>query len=130
LLLLPALGCGQGGPARYDVAGKVTFAGNPVPAGWVSFTADTTKGNSGPQGVARIRAGAYSTAAKDGKGAVGGPLVVRIEGFDGRGTDDSPDGRRLFAPYEVTIELPRGAATQDLEVPASWADKAIPVSPP
>jgi hypothetical protein len=112
------------------VAGKVTFAGKPVPAGWITFTADTTKGNSGPQGVARIRSGTYSTAGKEGKGTVGGPMVVRIEGFDGQGTDASPDGRRLFAPYEVAIELPRGAATKDLEVPASAADKAIPVSPP
>jgi hypothetical protein len=124
-LLLPALGCGQQGPVRFDVSGKVTFAGKPIPDGWVCFTPDTTKGNSGPQGVARIQAGTFNTAGKDGKGITGGPMVVRIEGFDG-----STEVRHLFAPYETNIDLPHAATTRDFDVPASWADQPIPVATP
>ena len=129
-LLLLALGCGQAGPGRFDVSGKVTFAGNPVPSGWVSFTPDTAKGNSGPQGVAAIRAGAYDTTGANGKGTVGGPMIVRIEGFDGQATPDLPNGRPLFAPYEVKVELPRERITKDLEVPAAWAKQPLPAPPP
>ena len=129
-LLLLALGCGQSGPTRFDVSGQVTFAGNPVPSGWVSFTPDTTKGNSGPQGVAPIRAGTYDTASSHGKGTVGGPMIVRIEGFDGQATSDLPNGRPIFAPYEVKVELPRERTTKELEVPADWAKQPIPAPPP
>src|SRR5262245_61620470 len=107
LFLLAALGCRPAGPSRFEVSGSVTFAGKPVPAGWVCFTPDTSKGNSGPQGVAQIRAGSYDTAGRNGKGTVGGPMIVRVEGFDGRGTADLPDGRPLFAPFEMAVDLPR-----------------------
>ncbi|MCR9119920.1 MAG: hypothetical protein NXI22_23535, partial [bacterium] len=65
-------GCGESGPVRYQVSGKVQFQGKPVPAGSVIFTPDTAQGNSGPQGVAEIVDGAYRTSG-GGLGTVGGP---------------------------------------------------------
>ena len=103
-------------------SGEVTFAGQPVPAGSVYFTPDVAKHNTGPQGVAEIRAGKYST---EGKGTAGGPVQVRIEGFDGQITPNLPYGRPLFVPFEMEIDLPREATTKNLEVPASEA-KQLP----
>ncbi len=72
---LALVGCSKGGVPRVTVSGKVTFRGQAVPIGLVSFTPDAKKGNRGPQGVARIVDGTYTT--KDGgKGSVLGPQLV------------------------------------------------------
>jgi len=117
-----ALGCG-GGAKLYRVTGNVKFDGNPVPAGKIYFTPDTSKNNSGAPGWADIKDGKYDTAAPGGQGVVGGPMIVKIEGSNGT----TP----LFANYQTSAELPRGAATQDFDVPASEGKK-VPrsVGPP
>jgi hypothetical protein len=130
MILLAILGCGPSGPSRFKLSGKMTFAGKPIPAGWVCFTPDTTKGNSGPQGVAQIREGTYDTDSRNGKGTIGGPMIVRIEGFDGQATADLPDGRPIFAPYEMAVDLPRERSVKDIEIPASWAKQPIPSPAP
>jgi hypothetical protein len=38
-------GCEQSGPKMVQVEGKVTYKGKPVPRGYVSFYADSKKGN-------------------------------------------------------------------------------------
>jgi hypothetical protein len=112
-LLLIALGLvpGCGGVTRYDVSGKVTFNGAPLPAGVLYFDPDIVKKNDGPQGFAIIKDGAYSTATLGGKGTVGGPHIARIEGFDGKEGNDLPLGRLLFSDFQKEVELPKSSST-------------------
>ena len=63
-VLLP-VGCGgPGGPARVAVHGKVTVAGQAVPAGSISFV--PTDGNTGPAAGGAIEDGQYSIPAQLG----------------------------------------------------------------
>lgn len=124
VMVLGMMGCGTGeeGPARYPVSGSVTYDGQPVPRGTVAFEPDSSKGNNGPAVVAPIQDGRYETAS--GAGTVGGPHLVRIEGFDGQPTTlpdgmAMPDGKKLFPDFSTTAELPNEAATQDFDVPVS-----------
>lgn len=113
---LAASGCGSAdGPPRYPVEGAVTYQGQPVPAGRIVFEPDGSQGNQGPAASASIDAGNYETPS--GKGAVGGPHRVRIEGFEGGGTGEAPMGPMLFPEYQTTVGLPEQASTQDFEVP-------------
>lgn len=118
---LAAAGCGgQEGPKRYHVSGQVTWQGNPVPAGTVTFTPDVRKGNSGPQGAAPIRNGRYDTRDAGGRGTTGGPQIVSVRGFDGSPpTETDPLGRQLFAEHQAEHDLPKENTTLDLAVPAA-----------
>lgn len=113
-------GCGESGPARFHVSGQVTWQGEPVPAGMVTFSPDVRQGNSGPQGYAEIHNGHYDTRAGEGRATVGGPHSITVMGFDGQNpTEESPHGRRLFPPYQMEYDLPESSTTLDLPVPAS-----------
>jgi hypothetical protein len=117
--LLFLAGC-AGQTGRFDVSGKVTFRGAPVPAGTIVFTPDVAAGNDGLQGIAEIRDGRFDTRGTK-RGGPGGAVVVRIEGFDGKPFEEHPYGKRLFAPYHVKVSLPRENTTMDFEVPAAAA---------
>jgi hypothetical protein len=125
-------GCGGSdeGPARADVSGTVTFKGQPLPIGKIIFEPDTSKGNSGPQAFADIKDGKYSTA-EGGKGTVGGPHVIRINGWDGKPSNDVETlGKLLFVDFTVNEDLPKDAATtKDIDVPESAA-KSVPKDAP
>jgi len=117
--LVAIIGCGPGtkGPVRYGVEGMVTFRGDPVPTGRIVFEPDPAAGNRGPVGMADIEAGRYATDRRFG--AVGGPHLVVIEGFESPGPqglrpDESP--RQLFREYRTKVDLPRHASTQNFEV--------------
>lgn len=115
LVLLAA--CGSDGPARFDVAGQVTFRGKPVPAGTIIFEPDATKGNDGPQGMATIENGRFNSA-QGGRGTVGGPHHVTILGCDGVNVSEtSPQGKPLFPPHVTSADLPKQRATLDFAVP-------------
>lgn len=118
--LLAAAGlliAGCGGSKLYEVSGRVTYDGRPLPAGVIYFDPDVTRQNDGPQGYALIKDGAYSTAAQGGRGVAGGPHVVRIEGFDGRPGAELPLGKPLFTDYQERRDLPRARSAQDFNVP-------------
>lgn len=116
LALIP-LATGCGGDGRYTVSGKVTYAGKLVPVGEIAFEPDASRGNRGPGSLARIKAGQYST--EPGMGVVGGAYEVRITPFDGVPAGESTDGKPLLrAPYVTKIDLPRGTASQDFDIPA------------
>jgi hypothetical protein len=108
-------GCTRG-PRLYPVSGTVTHKGNPLPAGVIYFNPDVTRGNDGPQGYAIIKEGHYDTADTGGKGVLGGPYTVRIEGFDGMPGNELPLGKPIFTDYQVAVDLPQTAATQDFDV--------------
>ena len=113
-------GCGPTGPKTFEVSGAITFDGKPVPAGRIDFFPDFSKGNDGPQGYAIIKDGTFDTR-KDGLGHVGGPMVIRIEGFDGKSDNPAFFGTPIFDKHEIKRDLPKDTSVQDLEVPASAA---------
>ena len=131
-----ALGCG-GGDKGYRVSGKVTFKNQPVPVGKIYFTPDTSKGNTGPTGYADIKDGQYDTSSGNGRGFVGGPVVIMIEGFDpnqaGKADKDDKSGevliKSLFPRYDLPTELPKENTTKDIDVPADAVNRQAPKGP-
>ncbi len=122
-ILIGALcaGCAPGGPERFHVAGRVTFGGQPVPAGTIIFEPDDSKKNDGPQGMAPITNGQFDTA-RGGKATVGGPHRVTILGCDGVNVSEvSPQGRPLFEPHLTTADLPKKQSQVDFAVPVKGA---------
>lgn len=120
---LGLLGCGgsNSGPQRYDVSGAATFDGKPIVAGSISFSPDTSKGNSGPGSFAQIRDGRYETTA--GMGPVGGPHVLTIMGLAKLPGEGAPgvDVPPLFSSFRLEVDLPREDTSYDIDVPASAA---------
>lgn len=125
LVLAAGLAIGCTGESGGRVSGKVTFKGQPVPAGKVYIEPDSSKGNSGQTGFADIKDGQYDTSAEGGQGAVSGAIIIAVEGIDpnpppGAGPDVS--ATVLFPRYEKRVELPAGATVQDIDVPAEAAN--------
>lgn len=104
-----ALGC-DSSPKTYRLAGEVTFAGKPVPKGWISLEPDAAKGNRGPAVIAPIVDGRYNTPAKEG--VLGEAYIARVRGYDGvrDAKGELPDGRELFPEREVPLDLPKADA--------------------
>lgn len=117
-LILLTLGCGSSETKFNHVSGTITYGGQPVPRGTVMFQPDSSKGGSGPAGLALIRDGRYDTAAEGGKGVTGGPFRVRIVGLDGKPVSMGPDGVPLFPDYTTTVTLPPTDTTHDFDIPA------------
>ncbi len=122
-LAIVLAGCGSqiDGPPRYRVSGEVTYDGQPVPRGFITFEPDSEKGNSGPGGGAEIKDGRYRTDAD--MGVIGGPHRVRIIGYDGVPTtvegEELADGQPLFPPYETQVDFPKEDTTHDFTIPKS-----------
>jgi len=123
LSLCALLGCGKEKSVdRISVSGTITYKGQPVSEGFVCFTPDPRKGNRGPQGVAKIVEGFYSTEKFNGKGSVVGPQIIEIRGFGGStspsGGDAHPfvSGQPLFPPYFSEVDISHEVATYDFEV--------------
>jgi hypothetical protein len=113
-----AVGCsGNDGPRRYQVSGQITFRGQPVPVGVMSFEPNTAEGNHGPGGSGTIKDGNYVTTP--GFGVVGGPYIIRITGFDGKPIPggDMIEGAQLFPETEIAVNLPQKDMTYDIEIP-------------
>src|SRR5262245_1541219 len=106
VVLYMVAGCGQNGPRRYHLSGKVTLAGQSVPAGQIFFDPDISKGNDGPGGFAFIKNGAFDTRL-DGRAHIGGPHQVRIQAFDGKPGSELPLGRMLVPEFTTAAELPK-----------------------
>jgi hypothetical protein len=116
LLACLMAGCGgSGGPTRYQVAGKVTFGGKPVPAGTIVFEPEGVDVTADNMAHAEIRDGQYKTLPK--MGVIGGPQKVYINGTDGVAHEEAPLGAPIFRTFTTTIELPQADATHDFEVP-------------
>jgi hypothetical protein len=129
LLICLALGCGGGGGTSH-VSGKITFMGNPVPAGKIYFVPDASKGNSGPTGYADIKNGEYDTSDAGCKAPVVGPVIIAIEGIDTSAPPDKsePDvtAKLLFTGYEEPYDVPKSSTTKNIDVPASAAGGPTP----
>jgi hypothetical protein len=94
----------------------MTYGGEPVPSGRIAFEPDTAAGNDGPAAYGEIKNGRYETGLRFG--AVGGPHIVRIEGFT-KFNPELPDGgvKPLFRDFSTKVDLPREPSTQDFDVP-------------
>lgn len=89
--------------------------------GLVTFSPDSSQGNSGPQGIARVRDGKFDTRSEGGKAPVAGPQVVLVRGADGQAYEDDAgiehaDGKPLFAPWTTTVDIREEQLTFDLQV--------------
>lgn len=123
LLAVYAVGCGGAapeGPKRFALSGKVTYDGQPVPAGEIFFEPNNKKGNGGPATSAEIRAGAYSIPTD--RGVVGGAMIVKVIGYDGKPpagpeAQMNPHGMQMFKPYQADVDLPKSAGKHDITVP-------------
>ena len=120
-VLIFTAGC-RSGKKVGQVSGKVTFKGQPVPAGYISFMPDSTKGNQGSMKVAQIKDGRYDTSLASDPGVVPGPTIIRIAGFDGKVIPHFGQGKQIFNVYELRDTLPEGTTTKDFTVPDSAAD--------
>lgn len=122
-MLFVTIGCGKDGNR---ISGTISFNGQPVPAGKIYFTPDTSKGNSGAAGFADIIDGKYDTSLPGGRGASSGAMVVAIEGIDPNnkpaGAGEDVTGSVLFPRYETYAEIAGGDAVQDFVVPPEAAD--------
>ena len=112
-------GCSPKPPPRYDLSGKVTYQGAPVPRGYIVFRPDVDNDKDVPVGAAPIVNGAYKTPP--GLGTIGGSLVATIVGFDGVLDKNirrpNPLGSVLFPPIQVKVDLPRQDSTHDFVLP-------------
>jgi hypothetical protein len=107
-------GCG----GNYQVSGKVTYKGKPVPVGSVYFMPD--EGRKGRSANAPIKDGKYSTPP--GEGVAGGTMVMQVVGFDGKPFktqegDVAASGKRMFPAYVTKVNLPYRDNVLDIEVP-------------
>jgi hypothetical protein len=116
-LLCLAAGCSPG-PEVYPVTGTVTYDGKPLPAGQIFFEADVQKGRCAPQGFAEVKDGHFDTA-KGGRGVIGGPYVIRIQGFDGKPNEELALGKPLFSDYIESRDIPKGPAQLEFSVPSA-----------
>src|SRR5262245_62070959 len=112
-----AAGCGGTEKKVGQLKGKVTFKGVPVPAGFISFTPDASKGNQGSVKVAQIKDGEYDTSLAADPGVTPGPTVIRIAGFDGKKIPYWAQGKQIFNIYELRDTLAEGEAKKDFTVP-------------
>jgi hypothetical protein len=79
-LVLTAYGCGDGLKARYPVYGKVTYKGQPVPTGTVTFAPLDDEGEGA---FGNIAEGSYTlTTHTTGDGAVPGRYRVSVVSAD------------------------------------------------
>jgi hypothetical protein len=116
LALLVFAGC-QGEDKLFDVSGRITHAGKPIPKGLIFFDPDVSKGMRGTQGFANIQDGQFDTA-NHGKGIRGGAYVIRVSGFDGKEANEAPFGQALFPEYQEKRDLPKAPSKLDLDIPA------------
>lgn len=129
LLLIPIIcGCDSGDidPNSFQISGEVTWEGQPVPVGFITFEPDSSQGNRGPAGGAEINKGRYETPP--GRGIAGGDYIVRIRGYDGvplENPDDIPseNGTPLFPETIVNVNFPAADTVRDFDLTDSGNNK-------
>jgi hypothetical protein len=113
-----AAGCSSK-PQPAQLSGKVTLKGQPVPAGWISFTPDVATGGLGGVKVYQIKDGVYDSAQESQPPLIPGTYQVRIAGFDGKKEPFFGQGKQIFNPIEDTYVVPSGTTTKDFVIPES-----------
>jgi len=117
--LLPAVGC-TSKPKPAQLSGKVTFKGQPVPAGYISFAPDVANGGQGAMRVLQINDGEYDSAKESEPGINPGPYFLNIAGFDGKRIPFFGQGKQIFNQVkDIEFTVPDGATTKDFVIPDS-----------
>lgn len=118
-------GCQQNDVRRFRVSGRVTFDGKDLPAGRIYFEPDSSRGNSGASGYAEIVEGRFDTD-KNGKGSIGGPMVVRVNGYEKPTSlsDESSPVRTYVRDYEERVELPKNATEWNVTILREYGEKS------
>ena len=106
----------------HQISGSITFEGKPIESGRIDFLPDFEKKNDGPQGFAFIKSGKFDTR-NEGQGHAGGPMIVRVQGFDGKTDNPKWFGNPIFEAYEIHADLPKKDSEQSFDVPASAGKK-------
>ncbi len=121
LLLTMAVsgGCGEAKREVANLSGKVTFKGQTVPAGFINFLPDVTRGNRGEVKAFEIKDGVYDTAAGPNPGIYPGANKIMISGFNGKPKPLWPQGVQIFNPINLDLTVAPGTNTKDFEVPLS-----------
>ncbi len=106
-------GCAAKNDGRFNLSGKVTVDGEPVPSGDLILEPDA--GNKGPSSMARIEDGAYTLPEE--QGIVGGKYTVTIVAFDGVAVGELVDGKALLRePYLEKVDFPKEDSTRDFDI--------------
>lgn len=104
-------------PALTEVSGTVTFKGQPIPAGDVSFTPDATV-SGGQLRMYFVKEGKFNSADTPGQGLSPGKYKVRINGYDGKQIPMYFSGKQIFNAYELEMQISDGGnLTKDFVVP-------------
>jgi hypothetical protein len=123
-LLALAAGCSPE-PKVAQLSGKVTFKGQPVPAGYISFTPEA---GVGTVRVCQIKDGVYDSSKEVPAGIFPGKNLIRIGGFDGKKIPMWGQGKQIFNPIDDTMEVALGSSTKDFVIPES-AGKNVKITP-
>jgi len=125
--LLLLAGCATK-PQPAQLSGKVTFKGQPVPAGFISFAPDVAKGGLGEMRVLQIKDGVYDSSKEHEPGIKPGPYFLRISGFDGKRIPMYGQGKQIFNEVQDYHTVPDGASVKDFEIPES-AGQNVKIQP-
>lgn len=131
LALAVAITCGcKKEPKLSKISGTITFKGQPVPAGYISFTPDVANGNSGPLRVFQIKNGVYDSSLDIppgmSPGLPEGNYFVRIAGFDGKVIPFFGQGKQIFNEVtDLEHKVPEGVSTKDFVIPESAGQNVI-----
>ena len=115
LLLLVMVGC-DSKPKLTEISGTVTFKGQPIPAGDVSFTPQVSV-TGGQLQMYMVKDGKYDSAQTPESGLLPGKYKVRINGYDGKQIPNYFSGKQIFNAVEEQIEITAGKMTKDFVVP-------------
>lgn len=126
-ILMIVVGCSKSTPppappGLFQVSGKVTYNGNPVPAGYITFEPH----EQGRTAKAEIKNGRFQTQPRNGH--VGGLMKVYILAYDGKPVmqQKTDYGTPLWKRgYHTTMELPKRAATADFDLTDIDDDKDV-----
>lgn len=115
MLMLVAAGCGDAGPPKSTVKGKVTWKGEPVATGDIKFT--PVEGGEGIPTAAPIVDGFYETDARFGIAA--GTYDVSIIGYESHPTP--APGEATDPNYQPSgIPDPQGILNRDYYIPEKY----------
>ena len=107
-------------PKLSQLSGKVTFKGQPVPAGFISFAPDVAEGNLGEMRVLQIKDGVYDSAKESEPGLKPGHYFLRISGFDGKRIPMYGQGKQIFNEVlDLEHTVPDGESIKDFVIPDS-----------
>ncbi len=115
-------------PQPSQVSGTVTFKGQPVPAGWISFTPDVNNTGSGQVKVLQIKDGKYDSSKESEPGISPGTYQLKIAGFDGEKIPFYGQGKQIFNPIDEAFTVPEGTSTKDFVIPDS-AGENVKIQP-